>query len=150
MAGDHRGILLDGAAALRILRRTSCWEPVVTALCIRAVCAALAGAGIPFGLIPAGTGNLLAEDLTLLDEAAALSVAFDGLEKPIDLVKVTFDDQASDYFGGRGGDRAGCHGPCIPTRSPTSRTGWGRRHTSSLLHAMPERPALNGWTMAPR
>ena len=22
----------------------------------------------------------------------------DGLEKPIDLVKVTFDDQASDYF----------------------------------------------------
>jgi diacylglycerol kinase (ATP) len=33
-----------------------------------------------------------------LDEAAALDVAFNGLSKPIDLVKVTFDDQASDHF----------------------------------------------------
>jgi diacylglycerol kinase (ATP) len=66
---------------------------------IRVVCSALAGTGIPFGLIPAGTGNLLAKNLGIpLDEAAALSVAFDGLDKPIDLVKVTFDDQASDHF----------------------------------------------------
>jgi YegS/Rv2252/BmrU family lipid kinase len=66
---------------------------------IRVVCAALAGTDIPFGLIPAGTGNLLARNLGIpLDEAAALSVAFDGLEKRIDLVKVTFDDQASDHF----------------------------------------------------
>jgi diacylglycerol kinase (ATP) len=66
---------------------------------IRVVCSALAGTGIPFGLIPAGTGNLLARNLGIpLDEAAALDVAFDGLDKPIDLVKVTFDDQASDHF----------------------------------------------------
>jgi YegS/Rv2252/BmrU family lipid kinase len=66
---------------------------------IRVVCSALAGTGIPFGLIPAGTGNLLAKNLGIpLDEAAALNVAFDGLDKPIDLVKVTFDDQASDHF----------------------------------------------------
>ena len=66
---------------------------------IRVVCSALAGTGIPFGLIPAGTGNLLARNLGIpLDEAAALDVAFNGLDKPIDLVKVTFDDQASDHF----------------------------------------------------
>ena len=66
---------------------------------IRVVCSALAGTGIPFGLIPAGTGNLLARNLGIpLDEAAALDVAFNGLNKPIDLVKVTFDDQASDHF----------------------------------------------------
>ena len=66
---------------------------------IRVVCSALAGTGIPLGLIPAGTGNLLARNLGIpLDEAAALDVAFNGLSKPIDLVKVTFDDQASDHF----------------------------------------------------
>jgi YegS/Rv2252/BmrU family lipid kinase len=66
---------------------------------IRVVCSALAGTGIPFGLIPAGTGNLLARNLGIpLDEAAALDVAFNGLNKPVDLVKVTFDDQASDHF----------------------------------------------------
>ncbi len=66
---------------------------------IRVVCSALAGTGIPFGLIPAGTGNLLARNLGIpLDEGAALDVAFNGLNKPIDLVRVTFDDQASDHF----------------------------------------------------
>jgi diacylglycerol kinase (ATP) len=66
---------------------------------IRVVCSALAGTGIPFGLIPAGTGNLLARNLGIpLDEGAALDVAFNGLNKPIDLVEVTFDDQASDHF----------------------------------------------------
>ena len=66
---------------------------------IRVVCSALAGTGIPLGLIPAGTGNLLARNLGIpLDEAAALDVAFDGVTKPIDLVKITFDEQASDHF----------------------------------------------------
>jgi YegS/Rv2252/BmrU family lipid kinase len=66
---------------------------------VRVVCSALAGSGIPLGLIPAGTGNLLARNLGVpLDEAAALNVALDGLEKPIDLVKVTLDDMASDHF----------------------------------------------------
>jgi len=66
---------------------------------VRVVCSALAGTGIPLGLIPAGTGNLLARNLGVpLDEAAALNVALDGLEKPIDLVKVTLDDVASDHF----------------------------------------------------
>jgi diacylglycerol kinase (ATP) len=66
---------------------------------IRVICSELAATGIPFGLIPAGTGNLLARNIGIpLDEAAALSVAFDGLEKDIDLVKITVDGRNSDHF----------------------------------------------------
>lgn len=66
---------------------------------IRVVCAGLAGTGIPFGLIPAGTGNLLARNIGIpLDEGAALDVAFDGVDRPIDLVKITVDDSDPDYF----------------------------------------------------
>ncbi len=66
---------------------------------IRVVCGGLAGTGIPFGLIPAGTGNLLARNLGIpLDEGLALGVAFDGVEKPIDLIAIRVDHQATDYF----------------------------------------------------
>ena len=66
---------------------------------IRVICSELAGTGIPFGLVPAGTGNLLARNIGIpLDEAAALSVAFDGLDKEIDLVKITVDGKNSDHF----------------------------------------------------
>ena len=66
---------------------------------IRVICSGLAGTGIPLGVIPAGTSNLLARNIGIpLDEAAALSVAFDGQNKAIDLVKITVDGQNSDHF----------------------------------------------------
>jgi diacylglycerol kinase family enzyme/membrane-associated phospholipid phosphatase len=66
---------------------------------VRVICDRLAGTGIPFGLIPAGTGNLLAKNIGIpLDEAAALDVAFDGDDKPIDLVRVSVDDGPSEHF----------------------------------------------------
>ena len=65
---------------------------------IRVICAELAGTGIPFGLIPAGTGNLLARNIGIpFDESAALDVAFDGVDKAIDLVRITVDGQV-DHF----------------------------------------------------
>ncbi len=65
---------------------------------IRVICSGLAGSGVPFGLIPAGTGNLLARNIGIpLDEAAALDVAFDGVDKPIDLVKITVDGGTPDH-----------------------------------------------------
>jgi diacylglycerol kinase family enzyme len=66
---------------------------------IRAICSGLAGSGVPFGLIPAGTGNLLARNIGIpLDEAAALDVAFDGLDKPVDLVALSVDGGPEDHF----------------------------------------------------
>ncbi|MCW2810934.1 MAG: hypothetical protein JWP61_1392 [Friedmanniella sp.] len=66
---------------------------------IRVICSGLAGTGIPFGLIPAGTGNLLARNIGIpLDEGAALDVAFDGVDKPIDLVQITVDGGPPDHF----------------------------------------------------
>ena len=66
---------------------------------IRVVSAGLAGTGIPFAIIPAGTGNLLARNLGIpLDEGLALTVAFDGAEKPIDLIRVQVDAEPPDYF----------------------------------------------------
>ncbi len=60
---------------------------------VRVVCAELAGTGIPLGLMPSGTGNLLARNLGIpLDESAALDVAFSGKQKQIDLIEVTVDD----------------------------------------------------------
>jgi diacylglycerol kinase (ATP) len=66
---------------------------------IRVICSELANTEIPFGLIPAGTGNLLARNIGIpLDEAAALDVAFDGADKAVDLVRLQIDDQPPDHF----------------------------------------------------
>ena len=66
---------------------------------IRVICSELARTGIPFGLIPAGTGNLLARNIGIpLDEVAALDVAFDGVDKAVDLVRLQVDDQPPDHF----------------------------------------------------
>ncbi|MET0694110.1 MAG: diacylglycerol kinase family protein [Propionibacteriaceae bacterium] len=66
---------------------------------IRVICSGLANTGIPFGLIPAGTGNLLARNIGIpLDEGAALDLAFDGSDMPIDLVKLSVDGGEPDHF----------------------------------------------------
>ncbi|HLT62068.1 MAG TPA: diacylglycerol kinase family protein, partial [Microlunatus sp.] len=66
---------------------------------VRVICAGLANSGIPFGLIPAGTGNLLAKNIGIpLDEDEALQVALDGADRPIDLVRLTVDDEVVDHF----------------------------------------------------
>ena len=66
---------------------------------IRVICSRLAHTGIPFGLIPAGTGNLLARNIGIpLDEVAALDVAFDGVDKALDLVRLQVDDQPPIHF----------------------------------------------------
>ena len=66
---------------------------------VRVICSALAGTGIPFGLIPAGTGNLLARNIGIpLDESAALRVALEGAERSIDLVKISVDGRPPEHF----------------------------------------------------
>ncbi len=66
---------------------------------VRSVADELAGTGIPMGLIPAGTGNLLARNLDLpQDEVAAIEVAFGAQKRSIDLIKITVDDGEPEHF----------------------------------------------------
>ena len=66
---------------------------------VREVCAELAGTGIPVGIIPAGTGNLLARNLDIpLYLRAAVDVALTGQDRAIDLVEVSGDDMEDTHF----------------------------------------------------
>ena len=66
---------------------------------VREVCAELAGTGIPIGIIPAGTGNLLARNLDIpLYLRAAIDVALSGQDRAIDLVEVSGDAMDDTHF----------------------------------------------------
>jgi diacylglycerol kinase (ATP) len=57
---------------------------------VRAVLTVLAGSGTPLGVLPVGTGNLLARNLGLPvnDPEAALEIALTGSERPIDVGRI--------------------------------------------------------------
>ena len=60
---------------------------------VRAVSSQLAGTEMPMALIPAGTGNLLARNLSIpMDTDAAIRLALRGRLEAIDMVTCTFDD----------------------------------------------------------
>jgi YegS/Rv2252/BmrU family lipid kinase len=66
---------------------------------VREVCAELAGTGIPVGIVPAGTGNLLARNLDIpLYVRAAIDVALTGQDRAIDMVKVQGDALEDSHF----------------------------------------------------
>ena len=59
---------------------------------VRVVSSELVNTGIPLGLIPAGTANLLARNLGIPhDDEAALDIALGGVATPIDVVRVRVD-----------------------------------------------------------
>jgi YegS/Rv2252/BmrU family lipid kinase len=61
---------------------------------VRAVAQALAGTGVAMGLVPAGTGNLLARTLGNPDNVtAAVRVALTGDDRKIDVGRVRVDDE---------------------------------------------------------
>ncbi|WP_231123440.1 diacylglycerol kinase family protein [Nocardioides sambongensis] len=66
---------------------------------VREVCAELAGTGVPVGIVPAGTGNLLARNLDIpLFIRAAIDIALTGQDRAIDMVAVSGDDLESTHF----------------------------------------------------
>lgn len=66
---------------------------------VRVVCGELADTGVPVGILPVGTGNLLVRNLGLpLDLAAAVRVALTGRNRVLDLVRVEGDGLPTDRF----------------------------------------------------
>lgn len=101
---------------------------------VRTVCAELAGTGIPVGVVPAGTGNLLARNLGIpLYLQAAVDVALNGQDRAIDLVKVAGDGLGDDehfmVMGGMGFDAAIMEGANDEIKA---RIGWLAYFVSGL------------------
>ena len=92
---------------------------------VREVCAELAGTGIPVGIVPAGTGNLLARNLAIpLFLRSAIDVALNGQDRAIDLVEVSGDGFEDTHFmvmAGMGFDAAIMEGV---NEDIKSRVGW--------------------------
>ena len=66
---------------------------------IRAVCEELAGTGVPVGIVPAVTGNLLARNLDIpLYLRSAVDVALNGQDRAIDMVEVSGDKMEDATF----------------------------------------------------
>ena len=66
---------------------------------VRVVCAEMAGSGIPVGVIPAGTGNLLARNLGIpLVRDQAVETVLLGQDRAIDVVRVEGDRLAPTRF----------------------------------------------------
>jgi diacylglycerol kinase (ATP) len=66
---------------------------------VRIVADGLANSGIPMGVVPAGTGNLLAHSLDLpMKEPDAVDVALQMHTRAIDLIKLTVDDHRTEHF----------------------------------------------------
>lgn len=86
---------------------------------VRHVASALRGTGVRMGIIPAGTGNLLARNLglPLYSTARALDIALTGADRPIDLGVAQLrapqpaDDRASKGRAAENTDTAAMTGP---------------------------------------
>jgi len=105
---------------------------------VRTVCAELAGTGITVGVLPAGTGNLLARNLAIpLYLQAAIEVALNGQDRAIDLVRITGDKVPADehfmVMAGMGFDAAIMEGASEQIKA---KVGWLAYVVSGLRNLM--------------
>lgn len=102
---------------------------------VRVVCAEMAGTGIPVGVVPIGTGNLLARNLAIpLGQDEALDTVLRGQDRAIDVVAIEGDHLDRTRFvvmAGLGLDAAIMDGAPVALKA---RLGWtayvvaGARH----------------------
>lgn len=118
---------------------------------VTACAAGVAGSGIPLGVLPAGTGNLLARNLGLpLDLDAALAVALTGAERRVDVGVA--NGRPFVVMAGIGFDAAMLAGASEELKR---RAGWAAYALSALRHlwdrptrvvlAADGRPPLRRW-----
>ncbi|QNN54526.1 YegS/Rv2252/BmrU family lipid kinase [Nocardioides mesophilus] len=105
---------------------------------VRTVCAELAGTGIPVGVVPAGTGNLLARNLDIpLYLNAAIDVGLNGQDRAIDLVAISGDGIGPDehflVMAGMGFDAAIMEGA---NEQIKAKVGWLAYIVSGLRNIM--------------
>jgi len=105
---------------------------------VRTVCAELAGTGVTVGVLPAGTGNLLARNLDVpLYLNAAIDVALNGQDRAIDLVRISGDGIADDehflVMAGMGFDAAIMEGASEEIKA---KVGWLAYVVSGMRNLM--------------
>jgi diacylglycerol kinase (ATP) len=66
---------------------------------VRVVADGLANSGIPMGIVPSGTANLLARNLGIpMAEADAIEVVLSGRNRTIDLIKISVDGGEGEHY----------------------------------------------------
>ena len=66
---------------------------------VRVVADGLANSGIPMGIVPSGTANLLARNLGIpMGEADAIDVVLSGRGRTIDLIKISVDGGEGEHY----------------------------------------------------
>jgi diacylglycerol kinase family enzyme len=102
---------------------------------VRVIASELARTGVPLGILAAGTGNLLARNLSLpLQTEPALEVILHGRDRAIDLVRMEGDGLVTDHFavmGGLGLDAAIMQGAPVQMKK---RIGWPAYVVAALRH----------------
>lgn len=102
---------------------------------VTACAAAVAGSGIPLGVLPAGTGNLLARNLGLpRDLDVALAVALDGTSRELDVGRV--NGKSFVVMAGLGFDAKMLDSASEPMKK---RLGWAAYGISALRYLL-DRP----------
>ena len=102
---------------------------------VQAVCCGLHGTGVPLGILPLGTGNLLARNLTVpLDVAAALEVALTGRDRTIDLGQVRVGDAPQTCFAVMAGLGFDAEMMADAPEKLKARVGWPAYVLSGLKH----------------
>jgi YegS/Rv2252/BmrU family lipid kinase len=102
---------------------------------VQSVCCGLQGTGVPLGILPLGTGNLLARNLEVpLDEAEALVVALSGRNRTLDLGLVRAGDAPQTCFAVMAGLGFDAQMMVDAPEQLKSAVGWPAYLVSGLKH----------------